>query len=407
VAPPRPPLPIDYRWEIPLLALLGLMPGIWFFRQWRSPRREAMTTGAPPTTLEQAAAILPEMTGGPPRVFAAVLLDLATRGHVELRRVDWGKGIFKIKKVEVVRREVAGDPLTPFEQRLLDEIARYDSLTDFGLKARRFRRDVVKEMREAAIGQGLIEDHSRRSGLLLAAAALIEAAAVALLITSAIRPRGAGYPVLPWGVLLVGLSSGLFLPAFLFRTTTETGSLLRAQVLAYLASLRQEVGQLAQASPIEGARAYIQDLPWLTLDAKVTAYWVQKLAAALKKADGELPTPGWAIDATGGATSGSAAYVAFMPYVHVTTAAAGAASPGAGGAGSSGGAGAGGGGGAAAAGAAPDERAPPRPPHPAGRLRRLLRPGRAAGGPRGRRQGALPAGGRQPPRPGRGHVRVL
>lgn len=337
-------LPADYRWKLPLAIVLGFLPGIWLLVLWRGPRREETGAGQPPAPLQRAAAILPELSGGPARVFGATLLDLAARGHLELRRTGSGR-VFKQTKVEAIRRDVPADPLSPFEREYLDELARYPTLDRFAMKGGRYRRRVLADMRRALIAEGLLEDHSRRSYTLIALAIVLELGGAALVIATAMGGGPGFVRLLPWAVALVGLAPGLLIAAIRLRTPTESGALLRAQVLGYLASLRSEMERALEGSPVEAARLYIANLPWLTLDTKVSAYWVQKLAAKLKKADGDLPTPGWAVDTTGGRAKGSDAYVAFMPYYHVTAAAAGAAGAGAGGAGA-GGAGAGAGGGA-------------------------------------------------------------
>lgn len=347
---PRPPLPANYGWLIPLLALAGLVPGIWLFGQWRSPKREAEGTGAPPTTLPRAATMLPETSGGPARAFAAVLFDLAARGHLQLRRSMKGRGIFKQPTVEPSIRTEGNDSLTPFEERFLAELSRHPTLGEFATRGGRYRRQEVRALRRQAVAEGLLEEHGRRSALLLVVAILGQATGLVLIVISAMRATAWGYGPLAWGVLLAAVCSGLFLPGLLVRTVTDSGALLRAQIRAHMAGIRRQVEEALPVSPGEAARLYMANLPWLTLDPHVTQRWVRKLASALKRTDDELPTPGWALDATGAQVGGSVAYQAFMPYYHVTTAAAGAASPGSG-AGGSAGAGAGGGAGGGGGGA--------------------------------------------------------
>jgi len=320
------PLPRSYAWLLPLALLAGLLPGVFLFLSWRSPRREMVSAGASPTTLERAAMMLPEWNGAQMRLFAAVIFDLAARGHLALGTAQTRKGVFSQLHVQALVRDDSADPLTPFERGLLDELRRHPTLTDFGSRGRRYRRDAVRALRWQLQAEGLLEDHTGRSRALALLAVACGAAAVAGLILSGVR-------LLPAVALLAGAMSGLLFPAALVRTVTESGALLRAQVLANLAWLRQRIEEMARTSPIEAVQAYMHALPWLALDTRATPFWLQRIARGLRNADGQLTLPAWAVGAMGAAdaTAGEAAALtplaAFLPFMSMAAAVSASAAP--------------------------------------------------------------------------------
>ena len=339
----NPPLPTSYIWMLPLAALAGLLPGLTLFRLWGGQRRELLPGVSPPAPMPRAAAILPEWSGAPQRVFAAVLFDLAARGHLELRRVLRVGRLSRTRRLEVTVHDEVDDPLTDFERGLLDELRRHATLEQFARKGWAYRRRATAALRGELLREGLLEAHTARS--LLLALGRIAAFVLAMFILAT-----GGRSLLPAGIFLLASTLGLMLASLRVRTPTERGAYLRAQVLAYLAGLRQRVEALA-ASPVQAAEAYIADLPWLTLDTRVTRNWVGRILRGLKDSDGELRAPGWAQDVADETGTANTAYAAFLPYYHVTTAAAGTAAPGSGAAGTSAGAGAGGGAGGGGGGA--------------------------------------------------------
>lgn len=326
----RPPLPAAYVWETPLAFLLGLLPGLLLFARLGGPRREVSAEFEPPTDLATAAALLYPVSAQGERVFSATLFDLASRGVVELRRVRVGHGPFSSKEVEVVVQPQAA-PLPDFEASFVAELEKHRTLTRFARKGAGFRRRALAALRRETTARGLMVDHHTRGTTLIIAGVLLAFTFVLPMALPAI-------PLVPVAALLVGAGLGLGVAGFRMATPTDVGALLIARVKAYLRHLREEIERREATSPTEAARLYIASLPWLSLDAKVTRGWVRKLAKSLEDTDEPLEVPGWAMDATGETVSShSAAYVAFMPYYHVTAAASAGVAPSGGGAGGGGG----------------------------------------------------------------------
>lgn len=335
-------------WELIVAAitagLLGTVPGVVAFFRWRGPSFESTNIEEPGIPLPRAAVLLNGATSGGQRAFPAVVFDLAARGHLTLRRVEHKRWIFSQKKIEIEFHEDPAD-LNDFEQDLIDELKPHDTLEQFGSRARSYRKDKLNEVQGALIEEGYLVKHRSRSTRLFGAGFLFDAVAILL-----------GVVVGGWmwvvAGLLFGLSIGAFFAGARMHTPTEKGARLKAEIEAYLDQTREKIERLRQYDPTEAARTFIRQLPWLALDSDVDQRWVKKLADALKEAREDLEAPPWAEDLTGETVeAASQAYVAFMPYYHVTTAAAAAAAPSSGAAGAGAGAGAGGGAGGGGGGA--------------------------------------------------------
>lgn len=339
----------DVNWQLVIAALvagvLGTVPGLAAFVRWRGPEIESANVEEPDVSLPRAAVLLEGASSSGQRAFPAVVFDLASRGHLTLRRVEKKTWVFSQKKVEVDFREDSAD-LTDFEQALIDEMKQHDTLEDFGSGARSYRSDELETIRDDLIEEGYLMNRRSRSMRLLGAGVLADLVAIVLGIVLG------GWVWIVAG-LLFGLSAGAIFASTRTYTPTEKGAQLKADVEAYLDYVRDEIERLRPYDPAEAARTFIRELPWLSLDSDVDQRWVKKLADALKEAREDLEVPPWAEDLTDETVeTASQAYVAFMPYYHVTTAAAAAVAPSSGAAGASAaGAGAGGGAGGGGGGA--------------------------------------------------------
>jgi len=331
-----------------IAGLLGLIPGLIGFFRWRGPKFRVTTMEKPDVSLPRAAVLLKGASTAGERAFPAVVFDLAARGHLTLRRVKRKVWIFSQKKVEVDFHEDPGD-LNEFERELIDEMRDYETLEDFGTRARSFRSNMLKQVQANLIDEGYLDNHRSRSIWLFVTGFAMDMLATLVVL--------AGVFIQGWLLVAAGLLFGLGIGAFVagtrMYTPTEKGARMRAEIEAYLESTRQEIERLRQYDPAEAARAFIRELPWLSLDSDVNRRWVKKLADSLKEAREDLSVPPWAEDLTDESVqAASQAYVAFQPYYHVTMATAAAVAPSSGAAGASAaGAGAGGGAGGGGGGA--------------------------------------------------------
>ncbi len=328
------------------LVVLGLLSGVIPLIMWRGPSVDPATIAnpQPPTlSLPHAAFLAHKSSTGRFRMFSAVLFDLAQRGHVTLRRETkdaW------LSSNDVVTVHVDADPfgLNDFEADLLDAIQQHDTLKAFGQQASSFQRKKLKQMRKHAIAQGWFEAHPARSNRLLIGGAVLVAGAIA----SPFVLAGWAAPIAAGG--LGGAGAGALVAGSKRHTITAEGAQRKAEVLAYLDALREQIDAQRDSNPTTAATQLLNHLPWLVLDPEVNKAWLDELKDALADVDAELALPDWlddAVDPTDEATSAAAA--AFIPiYVTImnTSAAtgAGAVAGGAAGAGAAGGAGGGGGG---------------------------------------------------------------
>ncbi|RME44498.1 MAG: DUF2207 domain-containing protein, partial [Chloroflexi bacterium] len=151
-----------------IAALLGLIPGLIAFFRWRGPQLRLTAMDRPDVSLPRAAVLLNGTSAAGQRAFAAVVFDLAARGHLTLRRVKHKTWIFSQKRVEVDFHEDPGD-LSPFERELIDELRDYETLEEFGLRASSFRSETLKEIYNDLVEEGYLENHMTRSIGLIAA----------------------------------------------------------------------------------------------------------------------------------------------------------------------------------------------------------------------------------------------
>jgi hypothetical protein len=299
----------------------------------------------PDLSLPQAAFLAHKSSTGRSRMFSAVLFDLAQRGYVTLRREQqegW------LSSDDVVTVHVDADPLrlNDFEADLLNAIQQHDTLKAFGQQASSFQRETLKQMRKHAIAQGWFEAHTTRSNRLLTGGALLAAVAIA----SPFVLAGWAAPIAAGG--LGGASLGALIAGSKRHTITAEGAQRKAEILAYLHALREQIDAQRATDPVAATQQLLDHLPWLVLDPEVNKAWLDELKDALSDVDAELALPDWLDDAVASTDEAkSAAVAAFMPlYATIvnTSAATGAGAVAGGAAGAGGAGGAGGGGGGAA-----------------------------------------------------------
>lgn len=342
-----------------IAAVVGLLPGIYLTRRWTGPAPEAepatAASSAPELPLALGAVLLRVESIGEERdrLFAALMTDLARRGHLRFERFDEEALIGSRQRVRA--RVLDGedgpdaDPDAPsdemvagIERELLDRLARHDSLREFRKGEREFRESVRERLTNRLEERGLVEDRSarsRRTKRLVAAGAVAAAGSLA----------AAGYfgspPLWELGGLLAGLALGGTFAAARSHEVTPEGGRLRARIRAFLEGREEGI----EAAPGEGearrreaARLLMADLTWLILDPGFPARTASDLDEELGEEGAEILRPWWIRDLTGEEDPGwTAAHAAGAAAASSSSAAAsGAAGAGAGGAAGGGGGGA-------------------------------------------------------------------
>ncbi|WP_022835471.1 DUF2207 domain-containing protein [Salisaeta longa] len=333
------------------LVVLGLIGGVVALIVWRGPSVDPNTVPAsrpPDLPLPHAAHLAHKNSAGRFRMFSAVLFDLAQRGHVTLHcepQESWTG----TDGVVTVRSTTDRFGLTDFEADLLDEVQQYDTLKAFGQQASSYQRAQMTRIKEETVARGWFEARTTRSNRLIAVGTLLVLAAIA----SPFLIGGWGGPIAAGG--LGGLGLGALVAGTKRYVITQAGAQHKAEVLAYLKALREQLEAERDSDPVAAAERLLDHLPWLLLDSRVDKAWLDELKDALSSSTRAMALPDWldsAAQATEDATS--AAVAAFLPiYLTVinTSAATGAgavagavAGGAAAGAGAAGGAGGGGGG---------------------------------------------------------------
>ncbi len=333
------PTATDLLFGLFLVVVGGAAGGVASWR-WRGPRPEA-TARRPPADLDRptAVALLGNRDG---QAFLATLFDLARRGHVTLRHDQEDK---LVGATDVVRLEThpTPDDLSDFERRFVDELGEYETLDDFWSDTRSFRRDVLRDVRDALFERGWMENHTTRSGLLLGGALVALLGGFAAVIT--------GGSALRLYLLSAGMGVGLggVIAAVRRYTWTEDGARRAAALRGYLDYEKSNIERLRDTSPAQAAERLVDVLPWLLLHDEVSRAWIEKTKEALDAADEVPELPDGFVSLVGPEETASAPATAFLPVVTVMGA---VESSSAGAAGAAGAGGAAGGGGAGAAGAA-------------------------------------------------------
>lgn len=346
----RPPNEVNWPLvgAVALAVLIGFLPPIALWNRWRARRRESRAVAEPDVELLPAAVLLNGATAGAQRAIPAMLYDLAARGHVTLKRTKEKQRFAGEKPVVRVEFHETADELAEPERRLLNELRQHDTLTEFGRKANRFRRQLLSRARRDLVTQGDLADHGARS------MRAWMGGTVALILGIALSAFGGG-----WWFVALGLGVGLFVGGLVLGGTTyyvptDQGAQKRADVQAYLDHLLDELRSRERHDPIGAAQFFIDRLPWLALHERVWSKHMDEIKDGLKEADAEdrFDMPPWLQDHTDEAEKGFApAYASFAACYAVigdsggATAAGGAAGGAASaGAGAAGGAGGGGGG---------------------------------------------------------------
>jgi hypothetical protein len=282
-----------------LAFVLGLAPGVAAFYLGRGPS----ASGSPATPSAQppedsgswsfdraslpAIAVLRDGAVGHTRwAFAALVVKLARDGHctlVRTRRRRW------LRPGPVVAVDLHADPTacSPFEQTVLRQLARHDTLDGFGFAGSTFRRRTLRDVRADLIDRGWLADRRRRSTVcLLGGGLLLGASGVGL-----------------WGGLPpVGVAAGLGLglggvgAALVRYPVTDDGARIRAAHRAHAHRQWDRIRHRLPDDPMRAASRLEAALPSLVLERLATPTALAALADRFDEIAPTAPPPGWLRD---------------------------------------------------------------------------------------------------------------
>jgi hypothetical protein len=273
---------------LPVLAfVLGLLPGVVAVYLGRGPGASAASTPTrPEASLAEVATLRDGAMGATRWAFAALVLRLARDGHctlVRTRRRRW------LRTRPVVAVDLHADPtaLSAFEQTVLRQLGRHDTLDGFGFAGSTFRRRTLRDVRADLIERGCLADRARRSNVCLA---------LGLVLLT-----GSGVGVLAGSFLLVaaagaGLGMGSLLAALPRYPATDEGARRRAAHRAYAGRQRDRIRALLAEDSGCAEEVFLDVLPALVLDRIATPRWLIGVADSFDEADGARPVPDWIRD---------------------------------------------------------------------------------------------------------------
>ena len=272
-----------------LLLFSATVVGFVVARYRRRPREVDVATPRrePALSLPEAARILSDSRSG--RMHVATLVDLADRGYLTLKPVSSSSWTGSETAVEIdVGPDRSG--LTAFERDYLDALSECDTLEEARSETTSLRSRQRTEVRKQLVRRGWLYDREPAQNRyavfgLCAGLGMIGAGLV-----------GLRYDLL-MTIYLVALCGASTLGALVMMRPrflrTDEGLRKRSEVKAYVASLREEIEGLLDEAPQEAARRLTAVLPWLLLDAKVSASWFKKVDRALQDAGRANAVPSW------------------------------------------------------------------------------------------------------------------
>jgi uncharacterized membrane protein YgcG len=307
-----PPEPREGRLRVFLFAmgafLVGFLPGTALALRWRDPRDPptVIPDGIPDVPLEQVGHLVSGTTYYGLRVFTALLVDLARRGHVTLERTDaegatgatdeggsLAAGTLKVHRADP---PPAGDALSDAEAAFLDKLAEHDSFQAFMGAALRPQTLTRRAARSELVASGHVETHpERKRGALVASFVL-----PALIGLAAWRVESH----LLTGILLgglLGLAPGLWIAASEGgHQLTERGARLRARIRARHRELREELEEAVENDPARALGLLAEHLPFMILDPEPSHELLRRLEEVAEEGGGDFELPRWIHEAVGG-----------------------------------------------------------------------------------------------------------
>lgn len=313
------------------LFLLGLLPGgLVAAKGWhaRPDTRTLPRPGAPDAPMEVAHYLAHGPQYWSARIFPAVLIDLARRGEVTLRRTpvaatddseraggrgrsDDSQATEPDEEEEHLTVRVHSDPgrMSAFESRFLDELKGYESFEDFQEEGSTFRRDARKATSRSLVQEGYVEDRTTRTAIFTALAAVALGGGILALI---LRPDGVGPGLFAMGM---GGALGFLVVALLRHPRTSRGSGIRRDTRSFLNETRTAVEEERDRDPGAAARRLADHLHWMLLDPGITGAWMERLRKAVEEEGGQLDLPPW-LEGAVGSTSEDEEQIASMLAVY-------------------------------------------------------------------------------------------
>ncbi|TVP76706.1 MAG: DUF2207 domain-containing protein, partial [Gemmatimonadales bacterium] len=307
-----PPEPRELRFRIFLFAvgafLVGFLPGTALALLWRDPSDPptVVPDGIPDVPLEQVGYLVSGSTYFGLRVFTALLVDLARRGHVTLERTDadgetgatdehgsLAAGTLKVHRVE---SPPAGDALSETETSFLEAVEKHDSFDRFMGSALRLQTRTRRAARDELVASGHVEAHpERKRGALLASFLVPVAMGLAAWQVESHLATG----ILLGGLL--GLAPGLWIAAAEGgHQLTERGARLRARIRTRHGELREELEEAVADDPRRAVEILARHLPFMVLDPELSHEVLKELEEAVAEVGGDFELPRWIHEAVGG-----------------------------------------------------------------------------------------------------------
>jgi uncharacterized protein YndB with AHSA1/START domain len=299
-----PPEPGVNRWRVVLLAVAGFLagfaPGSLLALSWRDPGDPPtpVEPGIPEAPLDRLGYLVSGQSWYGLRVFTAMLVDLARRGHVTLERTEAegsrgatrdGGGLAPGKLVVHRADPPPTDALSAAEERFLDDLAHHESFQDFRAAGTRAQTLAWRGARAELVRSGHLEEHPERlKGALLASFVLPALVGATAWLASSHGVTG----FLAGGAL--GLMPGLWIAAEGGRyQISERGARLRARIRTRHQELRRELEDALETDPAGAARLLANHLPFLLLDPKLKPDTLRALESAVEESGGALELPDW------------------------------------------------------------------------------------------------------------------
>jgi uncharacterized protein (TIGR04222 family) len=256
-----------------LAIALGLLPGVVATLWWRGPTVEGPEAEAPPDVSIAEAAVLRDGAVGATRwAFAALACRLAREGHCTLGRTRQRRWV---GPAPVATVELHADPtvLSSFEQTVLRQLGRHDTLDGFGFAGSTFRRRTLRDVRADLVTRGWLADRARRSTVcLLLGVAVFAASGVGL---------AGGLPLL-WGSGGLGFGLGSLLAASVRYPVTEAGARMRVAHRAHAERQRARIEAHLSDAPRHAMNLLVEALPSLVLERVATPRWLRAVAGAVE-----------------------------------------------------------------------------------------------------------------------------
>lgn len=270
--------------DLLLAVALGLLPGVIAALWWWGPTAAPTGAEAPPDVSIAEAAVLRDGAVGATRwAFAALACRLAREGHCTLgrtRRRRW------VAPAPVATVELHADPtaLSSFEQTVLRQLGRHDTLDHFGFAGSTFRRRTLRDVRTDLVEKRWLSDCRRRSNACLLLG-------LALGVGSGVG-GAAGMPMF-WAAGGIGLGLGGLGAASVRYPVTEVGARTRAGHRAHAERQRTRIEASLTEAP-ERAAAQLEDaLPALVLERQATPRWLRIVADRFEAVGAVVEAPAW------------------------------------------------------------------------------------------------------------------